>query len=109
MHYAYLLLAIVAEVIATTALKSSEGFTRLVPSVLVAVGYGVAFFLLSLIVQTLPLGVVYAIWSGAGVVLVAIVAAIWFKQIPDAPAIVGMALIVAGLVVVNLFSKTVAH
>jgi small multidrug resistance pump len=109
MHYVYLLLAIVAEVIATSALKSAEGFTKLVPTLLVAAGYGVAFFLLSLIVQTMPLGVVYAVWSGAGVVLVALVGAVWFKQVPDAPAVVGLALIVAGLVVVNLFSKTATH
>jgi small multidrug resistance pump len=72
-------------------------------------GYGLAFFLLSLIVETMPLGVVYAIWSGAGIVLVAIVGAIWLKQVPDWPAAIGIALILVGVVVVNLFSKTVVH
>jgi small multidrug resistance pump len=109
MHYAFLVLAIVAEVIGTTALKSSDGFTRPWPSLIVLAGYGWAFFLLSLIVKTMPLGIVYAIWSGTGIVLVAIVGAVWFKQIPDWPAIVGMTLIMAGVVIVNLFSKTVAH
>lgn len=109
MHYVFLVLAIVAEVIGTTALKSSNGFTRPWPSLIVLAGYGLAFFLLSLIVKTMPLGIVYAIWSGTGIVLVAIVGAVWFKQIPDWPAIVGMSLIMAGVVVVNLFSKTVAH
>lgn len=109
MHYLYLFLAIVAEVIATSALKSAEGFTRLVPTLIVAAGYSAAFFLLSLIVQTMPIGIVYAVWSGTGVVLVAIVGAIWFKQVPDVPAVIGLALIVAGLVVVNLFSKTAVH
>ena len=109
MHYVFLVLAIVAEVIGTTALKSSNGFTRPWPSLIVLAGYGLAFFLLSLIVKTMPLGIVYAIWSGTGIVLVAIVGAVWFKQIPDWPAIVGMTLIMAGVVIVNLFSKTVAH
>jgi small multidrug resistance pump len=109
MHYAFLVLAIVAEVIGTTALKSSDGFTRPWPSLIVLAGYGWAFFLLSLIVKTMPLGIVYAIWSGTGIVLVAVVGAVWFKQIPDWPAIVGMTLIMAGVVIVNLFSKTVAH
>lgn len=109
MHYVFLILAIIAEVIGTTALKGANGFTRPWPSLIVLVGYGTAFFLLSLIVQKMPLGIVYAIWSGTGIVLVAIVGALWLKQIPDWPAIVGMALIMAGVVIVNLFSKTVAH
>jgi len=109
MSYVYLLLAIAAEVIATSALKAAEGFTKPWPTLVVALGYTAAFFLLSLIVQTMPLGVVYAIWSGAGIVLVAVAGAIWFKQVPDGPAIVGMGLILAGVVVVNLFSKTVSH
>jgi len=109
LQYVYLLLAITCEVIATSALKASEGFTRPVPTAIVTVGYGAAFFLLSLIVQTMPLGIVYAIWSGAGIVLVAIVGAVWLKQVPDAPAVIGIALIMAGVVIVNLFSKTVTH
>lgn len=109
MQYLYLLSAIVAEVIATTALKSAEGFSRPLPTVAVLVGYGVAFYFLSLIVQTMPLGIVYAIWSGTGIVLVAIAGAIWLKQVPDWPAVIGMTLIMAGVVIVNLFSKTVSH
>jgi small multidrug resistance pump len=109
MQYLYLIIAIVAEVIATTSLKSTNGFTRLWPVLVMAAGYGVAFYMLSIIVQTMPLGVVYAMWSGAGIVLVAIAGAIWFNQIPDWPAILGIALIVAGVVIVNLFSKTVVH
>jgi small multidrug resistance pump len=109
MHYVYLLLAITAEVIATSALKAADGFTKPIPTLIVAVGYSVAFFLLSLIVQTMPLGIVYAIWSGAGIVLVAAVGAIWLKQVPDLPAVIGIGLIMAGVVIVNLFSKTVTH
>ncbi len=109
MNYVYLGIAIVAEVIATTALKAAEGFTRPWPTLIVAVGYCVSFFLLSLIVQTMNLGIVYAIWSGSGIVLVAVVAAVWMKQIPDWPAVIGITLIMAGVVIVNLFSKTVSH
>jgi len=99
MHYVYFLLAITAEVIATSALKAADGFTRPIPTLIVAVGYSVAFFLLSLIVQTMPLGIVYAIWSGAGIVLVAVVAAVWLKQVPDLPAVIGIGLIMAGVVI----------
>lgn len=109
MQYLYLLIAIVAEVIATTSLKSTNGFTRLWPVLVMAAGYGVSFYMLSIIVQTMPLGVVYAMWSGAGIVFVAIAGAIWFNQIPDWPAVVGILLIVAGVLIVNLFSKTVVH
>jgi small multidrug resistance pump len=109
MAYVYLSLAILAEVIGTSALKAAEGFTKPLPTLVVAGGYIVSFFLLSLIVQTLPVGVVYAVWSGAGIVLVSVVAAVWLKQVPDLPGIVGLALIVAGVIVVNLFSKTAVH
>ncbi len=109
MHYLYLILAITAEVIATSALKASERFTRPGPLLVVAFGYGLAFYLLSLIVEKVPLGITYAIWSGAGIVLVALVGAIWFKQIPDLPAVIGITLILAGVLIINLFSRTVAH
>ena len=109
MQYVYLLLAITAEVIATSALKAADGFSKPLPTLIVALGYGTAFFLLSLIVQTMPVGIVYAIWSGTGIVLVTAVAAVWLKQVPDLAAVVGMALIVAGVVIVNLFSKSVVH
>lgn len=109
MGYWYLAIATIAEVIATSALKSSEEFTKLVPSLIVIVGYIVAFYFLALVLKTVPIGIAYAIWAGMGIVLVAIVAAVIFKQIPDLPALIGMALIITGVAVMNIFSKTVSH
>ena len=109
MHYLYLALAIVTEVIATSLMPLTQGFTRLWPSLAVAVGYGVAFYCLSLTLKTLPIGVIYAIWSGAGIALIAIVGAVFFKQSLDIPALIGIGLIVAGVLVLNLFSKTLPH
>ena len=109
MGYIYLAIAIVAEVVATNALKASEEFTKLGPIILVIVGYGIAFYFLSLVLRTIPIGIAYAIWAGLGIVLVAIVAAVVFKQIPDLPAIIGMILIISGVVVMNVFSKTIGH
>ena len=109
MAYLYLALAILAEVIATSALKASEEFTKLVPSAIVFVGYGVAFYLMTLVLRTIPIGITYAVWSGIGVVLIALVGAIFYKQIPDTPAILGMGLIVAGVVVIHLLSKTIGQ
>ena len=110
MHaYAALGMAIVAEVIATSALKASAGFTRLWPSVIVVLGYGVAFYGLSLTLQTFPVGVAYAIWSGLGIVLVTVAGYFLYQQRVDLPAILGMALIVAGVAVIQLFSKTAAN
>ncbi len=107
--YLLLALAIVAEVIATSALKASEGFSRLGPSLVTAAGYGVAFYLLSHVLKTIPTGVAYAIWSGGGIVLISAVGWLWFRQSLDLAAILGIALIVAGVVVVSLLSKSVAH
>ncbi|MBS0640957.1 MAG: multidrug efflux SMR transporter [Proteobacteria bacterium] len=107
--YLYLGIAIIAEVCATSALKASENFTRLGPSVVVAVGYGIAFVFLSLTMRTIPVGISYAIWSGVGIVLISAVGWIWFGQALDTPAIVGLGLIIAGVAVVNLFSRSVAH
>ncbi|MDA2920142.1 SMR family transporter [Desulfobacterota bacterium AH_259_B03_O07] len=109
MTYVYLAIAIVAEVIATSALKASEEFTKLGPSLIVIVGYAVAFYLLTLVLRTLPVGITYAIWSGVGIVLVTIAGGIVYKQIPDFPAIIGMALIVGGVVIIHIFSKTAVH
>ncbi len=109
MSYLYLAIAIVAEVIATTFLKESEGFTKLVPSLVTAAGYAIAFYCLSLTLRDMPTGVVYAIWSGVGIVLIASVAWIFQGQKLDAAAIVGMALIVAGVVIMNVFSKVGGH
>ncbi len=108
MGYWYLSVAIIAEVIGTSSLKASEEFTKLGPSILVVVGYGTAFYFLSLVLKTIPIGVAYAIWAGMGIALIAVVGAIFFKQIPDVPAIIGMVLIVSGVVVINVFSKTIS-
>lgn len=105
----YLTMAIVAEVIATTMLKASEGFTRLWPSLLVVLGYGVAFWGLSMVVKSMPLGIVYAIWSGMGIVLVSVAAVFVYQQKLDWPAIVGMGLIITGVLVINLLSKATVH
>ncbi len=107
--YLYLGIAIVAEVIATSALKASDGFSRLGPSLIVLLGYGLAFFCLSLTLRTIPTGIAYAIWSGVGIVLISAIGWIWFKQALDAPAIIGLGLIIAGVVVVQVFSKAVNH
>lgn len=110
MHpYAALGLAIVAEVIATSALKASAGFTRLGPSAIVVLSYGTAFYCLSLTLQSLPVGVAYAIWSGLGIVLVTAVSYVLYRQSVDLPALIGMGLIVAGVAVIQLFSKTAGH
>ena len=109
MSYVYLAIAIIAEVIGTSALKASEEFTRLVPSLIVVAGYVVAFFFLSLTLRTIPVGIAYAIWAGAGIALIVAVGAILFQQVPDLPAIVGLTLIVAGVVIVNTMSHTTVH
>jgi small multidrug resistance pump len=107
--YAILAVAIAAEVVATSALARSAGLTRLGPSVVAGLGYAVALWLLSLTLQVLPTGVVYGIWSGLGVLLIAGVAWLWQGQALDLPAVLGLGLIVAGVLVVNLFSRTVGH
>ena len=109
MKYLYLGLGIVGEVIATSSLKASAQFTRPLPSLLVLLGYGAAFYFLTLVLEAIPVGVTYAIWSGLGIVLVTAVAAIAYRQVPDWPAIVGMTLIIAGVVVINLLSKVTVH
>ena len=109
MTFVYLVLAIVAEVIATSALKASIGFTRPLPSIIVVVGYGLAFYLLSLVLRTLPVGVAYAIWAGLGIVLVTLVGIVVFGEKPDLPAVLGISLIVAGVVMLQVFSKMYVH
>ena len=108
MGYLFLTIAIIAEVIATSALKASEGFRNLYPSLLVVGGYATAFYFLSLVLKTIPVGVAYAIWSGLGIVLVTLVAAVYFRQLPDPAALTGMALIVAGVAVIFTFSESAA-
>ncbi len=109
MTFVYLILAIVAEGIATSALKASVGFTRPLPSLLVVGGYGVAFYLLSLVLRTLPVGITYAIWAGLGIVLVTLVGIVVFGEKPDLPAVFGISLIVAGVVTLQVFSKMNVH
>ena len=109
MQWVYLAVAIVSEVVGTSALKASEGFSRLWPSAVVVAGYASAFYFLSLTLKTIPVGVAYAIWSGVGVVLITSIAWILHGQALDLPAIIGILLIVAGVVVLNLFSSTVSR
>jgi small multidrug resistance pump len=110
MHkWLYLSIAILTEVIATSSLKTTDGFKKLWPSLLVVLSYALSFYFLSLTLRYIPVGIVYAIWSGVGVVLVALIGWIAYRQHLDLPAIIGMALIVAGVVVMNLFSKSVPH
>ena len=109
MTYLYLAVAILAEVITTTSLKAADGFTRLGPSVIVVAGYSVAFYFLSLTLRAMSVGVVYAIWCGGGIVLVSIFAWVLYGQKLDTAAVLGMALIIAGVAVINVFSSSVAH
>lgn len=111
MNPAYLLLlgAVICEVIATTALKLSEGFTRPLPLIVVAAGYGLSFFLLSLTLKTIPMGIAYGIWSGVGIVLISVIGLVWFRQGLDLAALIGLALILAGVLVINLFSASAGH
>jgi len=109
MAFVYLALAIVAEVVGTTALKASEGFTRLWPSVIVVVGYGLAFYLLALVLRTVPVGIAYAIWAGLGIVLVTVAGVVLYGEKPDLPALLGIAMIIGGVAVIQLFSSVSAH
>lgn len=109
MNWLYLTIAILSEVVATSALKASAGFTRLYPSILVVGGYALAFYFLSLTLRTIPVGVAYAVWSGAGVVLVCLVGWLVYGQKLDLAAAAGIALIVAGVLVLNLVSKAASH
>lgn len=109
MSYLYLAIAIVAEVIGTSALKASDGLSRLGPSLVVAAGFATAFFFMSLALRSIPVGIAYAIWSGVGIVLILLIGAVVFRQVPDAGAYVGVALIVAGVAVLNLGSRMAAH
>ena len=108
-HWLCLAIAILSETVATSALKASAGFTRPGPAALVVVGYGLAFYFLSLTLRTIPLGVAYAVWSGVGIVLITAAGWILYEQKLDAAALAGIALIVAGVLVMNLFSKTAGH
>ena len=107
MHYFYLALAIISEVIATSLLKKTAGFTVFTPSLIVIVGYALAFYFLSLTVDTIPVGVAYAIWSGVGIVLISLVGIVLYKQLLDIPTILGMGLIITGVTILNIYSKPI--
>ena len=109
MQSVYLAIAIVAEVVGTSALKASNGFTVWQPSLIVAVGYGISFYFLSLALRTIPVGIAYAIWSGVGIVLISLIAWVAYRQALDLAAMVGIALIIAGVCIIQLFSRTMQH
>ncbi len=109
MHYFYLTLAIITETVGTSAIQASQQFTRLGPSLVVVIGYAASFYLMALTLKVMPIGIVYAIWSGAGIVLIAAIGYAVYDQRMDAPAVVGIALIILGIVVIQLFSTTATH
>lgn len=109
MNWIYLAVAIAAEIVATTALKASDSFTRLLPSVVTVIGYGISFYCLALALRVIPVGIAYAIWSGAGIVAISLIGYLVFKQSLDAAALIGIALIVAGVIVLNVFSESARH
>ncbi len=108
-HWLALAIAIVAEVIGTTALKASNEFTRLLPSLVVVVSYGTAFYFMSISMRILPVGIMYAIWSGMGIVLISVLGWLVYRQTLDAPAMIGLAFIIVGVIIINVFSKSVGH
>tara|TARA_B100000029_G_scaffold323212_1_gene315580 strand:+ start:1994 stop:2326 length:333 start_codon:yes stop_codon:yes gene_type:complete len=108
-NWIYLIVAIVSEVVATSALKASAGFTVLIPSIIVAVGYSSAFYFLSLTLGTIPIGMAYSVWSGVGIALVTLIGWMFFNQSLDLPAIIGILLIVAGVIVMYSFSESIAY
>jgi small multidrug resistance pump len=108
-HWLALAIAIVAEVIGTTALKASNEFTRLLPSLIVVVGYGTAFYFMSISMRVLPVGIMYAIWSGMGIVLISVLGWLVYQQTLDTPAMIGLVFIIAGVIIINVFSKSVGH
>jgi small multidrug resistance pump len=109
MVYLLLCLAILAEVVATTALKASDSFTKLGPTIVLVIGYAVAFYLLSVVMRSMPTGVTYAIWAGLGIVLISVFGYFFANEKLDAAACIGISLIITGVVVINVFSKTVSH
>ncbi|AOM77062.1 DMT family transporter [Pedobacter steynii] len=109
MKFIYLFVAIIAEVIATSALKASEQFSKTIPSIIVVAGYVVAFYFLSLTLKTIPVGIAYALWSGVGIVLVSAASYFFYHQKLDLPAMIGIGLIIIGVIVINVFSKSAVH
>lgn len=108
-YWLFLFAAILSEVTATSSLKASAGFTKVIPSVIVVVGYGLSFYFLSLVLKAIPIGIAYAVWAGLGIVLLALVGWVFWGQTLDTPALIGIALILAGVIIMNVFSKAVAH
>lgn len=109
MHWLILIIAIVFEVIGTAALKSSEGVTRLIPSVIMIISYGAAIFLLSLVLKTIPMGIGYGLWSGVGIILITVVGWFFYQQQLDLAALIGIGFICVGVVIIQVFSKSVTH
>ncbi|WP_251977645.1 DMT family transporter [Salinicola avicenniae] len=109
MSYLLLAMAIAAEVLATSSLKASAGFSRLWPSVIVVLGYGFSFYALAVVLKTLPVGITYAIWAGAGILLVTLIGILFYGEKPDLPALLGMGLIVVGVMTIQLFSRISSH
>ena len=107
--FLFLFVAIIFEIIGTSVLKLSEQFTKVIPSIISIIAYITAFFFLSLTLKTIPVGIAYAIWSGVGIVLISVIGFVYFKQSLDLPAILGLGLIIAGVIIINIFSKSVAH
>jgi small multidrug resistance pump len=107
--YLYLAVAIIFEVIGTSALKASDTFTRLLPSLVTVVTYAASFLFLALSLRTIPVGIAYAVWAGLGIVLIALVGWLWFKQPLDGPALIGLVLIISGVITVNAFSGSLPH
>jgi len=108
-YWLFLLAAIISEVTATSSLKASAGFTKLIPSLIVVVGYALSFYFLSLVLKAIPIGIAYAVWAGLGIVLLTLIGWLLFGQVLDTPALVGISLILSGVIIMNVFSKTVAH
>ena len=109
LHYIYLIVAVACETIGTSALQASAQFTKLVPTLVVVVAYGFAFFFLGLTLKYMPVGIVYALWSGFGIVFIAIIGFVVFRQTLDLPALLGLAMIIGGIIVIHVFSKSAAH
>jgi small multidrug resistance pump len=109
MPWIFLGIAIVSEVVGTSALKAAEGFTRLMPSIIVVIGYGASFYFLSLTLKTIPMGLAYAVWSGVGLVLISVAGYVLYRQVLSLPQIAGMMLIGAGVILISYFSRSTAH
>jgi small multidrug resistance pump len=109
MNWVFLLIAIVGEVTATTSMKISDGFSKLIPSLITIVGYGISFYFLSLALRDIPISIAYAVWAGVGIIFVSAIGYFYFKQSFDVPGVIGIALILCGVVIVNAFSKMAGH